>query len=295
MTKSSSSSKKGPSGLLILLAPSVLSLLVWMIVPLAMTLWFSFRRYNLLYPQRNGFAGFDNYRFLIQDPALLTSLINTVVLVGSTLAITVILGILFALLFDQPFWGQSIARLLVIAPFFVMPTVSALVWKNLLMHPANGLFAYFSKLMGLSAIDWFGSFPMLSIIIIVAWQWTPFATLILLTAIQSLGQEQKEAALMDGAGPFMMFFAIILPHLQRAISVVVMIEAIFLLNQFAEIFVTTNGGPGLATTNLAWLIYLKGIFGSNVGSASAAGVIAIVLANVVAIFLIRTVARNLEN
>jgi len=295
MTKSSGSSKTRFSGLLALISPSVLSLMIWMIVPLAMTLWFSFRRYNLLYPNRRGFAGFDNYRFLIEDPALLTSLINTLVLVGATLAITVILGILFALLFDQPFWGQSVARLLVIAPFFVMPTVSALIWKNLLMHPANGLFAYFSKLMGVGAIDWFGKFPMLAIIIIVAWQWTPFATLILLTAIQSLGQEQIEAARMDGAGPLMMFFAIILPHLQRAISVVVMIEAIFLLNQFAEIFVTTSGGPGLATTNLAWLIYLRGVLGSNVGSASAAGVIAIILANIVAIFLIRTVARNLEN
>ena len=74
----------------------------------------------------------------------------------------------------------------------------------------------------------------------------PFALLILLTAIQSLDNEQKEAARMDGAGPLSMFFFIILPHLGRAISVVIMIETIFLLTIFAEIFVTTSGGPGLA-------------------------------------------------
>ncbi|UCH27444.1 MAG: sugar ABC transporter permease [Trueperaceae bacterium] len=259
-----------------------------------MTLWFSFRRFNLINPFITGFAGFDNYRFLLQDPALLTSLINTVVLVGSVLAITVGAGILLAILFDQPFWGQSIARLLVIAPFFVMPTVSALIWKNMLMHPVNGVFAYLAKLVGANAIDWFGDVPMLSVVIIVAWQWIPFATLILLTAIQSLSQDQKEAAHIDGAGPLMMFFAIILPHLQRAISVVIMIEAIFFLSLFAEIFVTTSGGPGLATTNLAWLIYLRALLEFNIGGASAAGIFAIILANIVAIFLIRTVARNLE-
>src|SRR3712207_9564872 len=83
--------------------------------------------------------------------------------------------------------------LLAIAPFFVMPTVSALIWKNMLMHPVNGLFASIARGLGFPAIDFFGSFPLSSIIIIVAWQWLPFALLILLTAIQSLDSEQKEA------------------------------------------------------------------------------------------------------
>ena len=121
-------------------------------------------------------------------------------LVGSVLAITIVLGILLALLLDQPVIGRSIVRLMVIAPFFVMPTVSALVWKNLLMHPVSGLFAWLATLVGLPPIDWFTDAPLLAIILIVAWQWLPFATLILLTALQSLDEEQKEAAEMDGAG-----------------------------------------------------------------------------------------------
>ena len=117
-----------------LVGPAVGVLLLWMIVPLVMTLWFSFQRYNLLDPTIGGFAGLDNYEFLVTDPDFWASLINTFVLVGSVLAITVGFGTLLAVLYDQPFLGQGVARLLAVAPFFVMPTVSALVWKNLMMH-----------------------------------------------------------------------------------------------------------------------------------------------------------------
>lgn len=277
-----------------LLSPALVVLLLWMIVPLAMTLWFSFQRYNLLNPLTTGFAGFANYKSLLTDSALWMAMLNTLILVGSVLIITVVLGTLLAVLFDQEFFGRGVARLLIIAPFFVMPTVSALIWKNMLLHPVNGLVAFLMHSVGLKAVDWFGAWPMTSIIIIVSWQWLPFALLILLTAIQSLDQEQREAARMDGAGPVQMFFFIILPHLRRAISVVIMIETIFFLSVFAEIFVTTSGGPGLATTNLAFLIYIRSLLEYDVGSASAGGVIAIVLANIVAVFLVRTVARTLE-
>ena len=277
-----------------LVAPAVLVLLLWMIVPLAMTLWFSVQRYNLINPLITGFAGFSNYEFLLGDPALWTAMFNTLLLVGWVLVITVGLGTLLAVLYDQEFFGRGVARVLVISPFFVMPTVSALIWKNMLMHPVNGVIAYLTQLFGFEAIDWFGNLPLTSIILIVAWQWLPFATLILLTAIQSLDTEQKEAARLDGAGPVAMFFYIVLPHLGRAISVVIMIETIFFLTIFAEIFVTTSGGPGLASTNLAYLIYIRALLEFDVGGASAGGVIAIILANIVAIFLVRSVARNLD-
>ena len=144
--------KRRRSGTLPLIAPSVGVLLLWMIVPLAMTIWFSFQRYNLLNPMVTGFAGLENYEFLVTDPDFWASLVNTLVLVGSVLAITVVLGTLLAVLFDQNFPGRGVARLLAIAPFFVMPTVSALVWKNLLMHPVSGLFAWIAHLFGLPAI-----------------------------------------------------------------------------------------------------------------------------------------------
>ncbi|MAQ37602.1 MULTISPECIES: carbohydrate ABC transporter permease [Thioclava] len=278
----------------LMISPSVILLFLWMAVPLGMTIWFSFQRYNLLMPGQGGFVGWDNYYYFLTDPAFFTALINTLVLVGGVLLITVFGGILLALLLDQPIFGQGIVRVLVIAPFFVMPTVSALVWKNMLYNPVNGIFAYLAKAIGLQPYDFLAHAPMLSITIIVAWQWLPFATLILLTALQSLDSEQLEAAEMDGAGALSRFFYIMLPHLARAATVVILIQTIFLLSTFAEILVTTNGGPGNASTTLTYLVYVQSLLQFDVGGGAAGGVIAVILANIVAIFLMRMIGKNLE-
>ena len=278
----------------LMISPAVLLLLGWMLIPLAMTIYFSFLRYNLLMPGMEEFTGWTNYRFFLTDPAFFSALTNTLLLVGGVLLITVIGGTLLALLLDQPFWGQGIVRIMVIAPFFVMPTVSALVWKNMFFNPVNGLFGHIAKGLGLTPFDFLSQAPLASIIGIVSWQWLPFATLILLTALQSLDSEQLEAAEMDGAGPVNRFVFIMLPHLARAITVVILIQTIFLLSIFAEIFVTTSGGPGDASTNLTYLIYQESLLSFDVGTGSAGGVIAIILANIVAIFLMRMIGKNLD-
>lgn len=277
-----------------MMAPSVLLLFAWMIVPLLMTIYFSFIDYNLLMPGENNFTGFLNYEFFLTDPAFFDALINTLLLVVSVLAITIVGGMALALLLDQPMFGQGIVRILVIAPFFIMPTVAALVWKNMFMNPVNGLFGYLARVVGAQPIDWLSELPLFSIILIVAWQWLPFATLILLTALQSLSEEQKEAAEMDGAGFFARLYYIVLPHMARAITVVILIETIFLLSVFAEILVTTNGGPGTSSTNLTYLVYNRALLQFDIGGASAGGIIAVILANIVAIFLVRIVGKNLE-
>jgi sorbitol/mannitol transport system permease protein len=277
-----------------MMAPSVVLLLVWMVIPLALTLWFSFQQYNPLNPVRDGFVGLSNYALFYSNPAFLQSILNTLTLVVSVLLITVIGGILLALLIDQPMWGQGIVRILVISPFFVMPPVAALVWKNMIMHPQYGVFADIARFFGAQPIDWFGQHPMLAIIIIVAWQWLPFATLILLTALQSLDGEQKEAAEMDGAGFISRFIYLTLPHMSRAITVVILIQTIFLLSVYAEILVTTNGGPGYASTNLPFLVYQKALLEFKIGQASAGGIIAVILANIVAFFAMRAVGKNLD-
>lgn len=274
-------------------APSIILLLLWMIVPLSMTIYFSFLRYNLLYPERTGSVGLSNYEFFYTDPAFWPALLNTLILVGSVLAISVVLGLSIALLINRPFWGRGVVRVLLISPFFIMPTVNALLWKNMMMNPIYGLFAVFSNFLGMDPIDWLSDLPLLSVIIIVSWQWTPFAILIFMTSLQSEDQEQKEAALLDGAGFWAQFINLTLPHLARPIAIVIMIQMIFHLSIFAEIFVTTSGGPGFASTNLTYLIYNQSILGSDVGVASAGGVFAIILANIVAIFLIRIVGKSL--
>jgi sorbitol/mannitol transport system permease protein len=278
----------------ILVSPSVILLFAWMIAPLARTLYFSALHYSLLDPTDISFVGLANYSFFLTDANFIAALVNTLILVAATLVISVGGGMLVALLMDQPVFGLNLLRLMVIAPFFVMPTVSALVWKNLLMNPDSGLFAWIARSLGFSPIVWFTNAPMLSVIIVVSWEWLPFASLILLTALQSLDEEQKEAASLDGAGPLSYFGYIVLPHIARAITVVILIETIFLLSVFAEIFVTTSGGPGVATTNIPWLVYKEALLNFDVGGASAGGIVAVILANIVAIFLMRIVGRNLE-
>ncbi|MEO0625191.1 MAG: sugar ABC transporter permease [Pseudomonadota bacterium] len=276
----------------LMMAPAVFLLLGWMLVPLTMTLWFSFRKYLPLRGGDLGWTGFDNYVRFVSSSAFWPSIQTTLIIVGGVLLITVVLGVLLAMLLDQPMWGQGVVRILVIAPFFVMPTVSALVWKNMFMDPTNGLFAHLWQLFGAAPVSWLSDAPLVSIIMIVSWQWLPFATLILLTAVQSLDSEQLEAAEMDGAPPLARFGYIILPHLARAITIVILIQTIFLLSIFAEIFVTTGGAFG--TRTLTYLIYQRVLESQNVGLGSAGGVYAIILANIVAIFLMRIVGKNLD-
>lgn len=278
---------------LMTVSPSVLALLVWMVVPLAMTIYFSLIHYNLLYPLENKFVGLDNFYYFLTDEGFIAGALNTLWLVGSVLAISVVAGVLIAVLVDAPFWGRGIVRVMLISPFFIMPTVSALVWKNLLLNPVSGVFAAVWRFFGATPIDWFSQYPLQAIIMIVSWQWVPFAVLLLMTALQSVDQEQKDAARLDGAGPIAIFWHITLPHLARPIAVVVMIETIFLLSIFAEIYTTTGGGPGYETTNLAYLIFSQALLQFDVGMASAGGLVAVVIANILAFILIRMIGRNL--
>ncbi len=277
-----------------MISPAILLLVGWMLIPLSMTIYFSFLRYNLLQPGMTPFTGWENYYWFLTDPSFTAAVINTLILVGGVLVITTAGGLGAAILLDKPMFGKGIIRIMFIAPFFVMPTVAALVWKNMFMNPVNGIFGHIAKILGLQPVDFFGQIPLTSVIFIVAWIWLPFATLILLTALQSLDQEQLEAAEMDGATNWNRFWFIILPHLARSITVVILIQTIFLLSIFAEILVTTNGGPGTATTTLTYLIYVSSLLQFDVGMGSAGGAIAIILANIVAIFLMRMIGKNLD-
>ena len=277
----------------ILLLPSVVSLLLWMIVPLSMTLYFSLIRYNLLYPERTGYNNFNNYTFFVQDSAFFPAILNTLVLVGSILVITTILGVALAVLINLPFRGRGIVRVMLISPFFIMPTVNALIWKNMFMNPVYGIFAYLSVLVGAEPVDWLADYPLFSIILMLSWQWTPFALLIFMTSLQSQDKEQLEAATLDGAGFWSQFRHLTLPHLARPIVIVIMIQTIFHLSIFAEIFITTSGGPGHDSTNMAFLIFSQALLKFDVGVASVGGVFTIILANIIAIFLMRVIGKTL--
>jgi sorbitol/mannitol transport system permease protein len=175
-----------------------------------------------------------------------------------------------------------------------MPTVNALLWKHMMMNPIYGVLSQLWRAVGATPVDWLSDWPLLSVIIMVAWQWLPFAILIFITSLQGMNREQLEAARMDGATWFQQFRFLVLPHLGRSIAVVVMIEMIFLLSVFAEISTTTAGGPGDASTNIAYLIFKQALLGFDVGVASAGALFAVLLANIAAAFLIRLVGKNMD-
>jgi sorbitol/mannitol transport system permease protein len=277
-----------------LMAPAVVTLFLWMIVPLLMTIYFSVIRYNLMQPEAVGFIGLENFEYFVTDPSFGTAVLNTLLLLGSVIVITVLLGVGIALLIDAPFPGRSLVRILLISPFFVMPTVNALLWKHMMMNPIYGVLAQVWIFFGATPIDWLTDFPLGSVIIMVAWQWLPFATLIFITALQSMDREQIEAARMDGANYGQQLRYLYVPHLGRSVAVVVMIEMIFLLSVFAEIYTTTGGGPGDASTNVAFLIFKQALLNFDAGVASAGALFAVLLANIAAVFLIRLVGKNLD-
>jgi sorbitol/mannitol transport system permease protein len=288
--------RRGPSRFMphALLAPAVVTLFLWMIVPLVMTVYFSLIRYNLMQPGEHGFAGLMNYEFFVTDPSFGPAVLNTLLLLGSVIAISVIGGIGLALLIDAPFPGRGLVRVLLISPFFVMPTVNALLWKHMMMNPIYGVLAQVWRFFGAEPVDFMTDWPLASVIVMISWQWLPFATLIFMTALQSMNREQLEAARMDGANALQQLRYLVLPHLGRSVAVVVMIELIFLMSVFAEIYTTTGGGPGDASANVAFLIFKQALLNFDAGVASAGALFAVLLANVAAVFLIRLVGKNLD-
>lgn len=278
----------------LLMAPAVTTLFLWMAVPLAMTVYFSFIRYNLMQPGMEEFIGLGNYEFFVTDPSFVTSVINSLLLIGGVILVTVVGGVALALLVNDPFPGRGVVRMLLISPFFVMPTVNALMWKHMMMNPIYGVFAQIAEFFGAQPIDFMADWPLLSVIMMIAWQWLPFACLVFITALASMNREQLEAARMDGARYLQQIRFMYLPHLSRSIAVVIMIELIFLLSVFAEIYTTTGGGPGDASTTVSFLIFKQALLNFDAGVASAGALFAVVLANIVAVFLIRMIGKNLD-
>ena len=302
----------------LLQTPAVILLLVWMLVPLGMTLFFSFIRYVLnslrrpewTSPSIDNWRGIGNYTFVWDNDSFWLAIYNSVFMVTSIIVGTVVLGLAIAVLINRSFPGRGIVRVLLISPFFVMPAVNAVLWINMILDPVLGLQGI--AVGGLNTmIDGLRDFPVLgaffslwpeiepisfratqtsaiAVIIMVTWHWTPFAILIFMTSLQSEDQQQKEAAILDGASAWSMFRNLTLPHLGRPIAIVIMIQAIFHLSLYAEVEIVSRGN---GNKNLPYLI---GEFSTNnIGAASAAGIFAVILANIIAIFLLRMVGKTL--
>lgn len=272
--------------------PAIIFMIIVTQFPLLLTLRYSLERWNLLRPERRQDIGLANYPKILADSDFWVVIGNTLLLTLSVVVITLILGMMLALLLNRDFFARGLVRTLLITPFLLMPTVSAVLWKNVLFNPAFGLLAAVFALLGLPRPDMLADYPMPSVIAIVVWQWTPFMMLILLAGLQSLDHEQVEAAQIDGGGALTLFRYIIVPHLRRYIELAILLETLFILSIFGEIFVTTSGGPGIQTTNLSYAIYQEAFQRWDIGDASALGVYAIIFANIVVLLFIRVLRRD---
>lgn len=275
-----------------LIWPALVYMILVTQIPLLFTLRFSFERWNMNRPDRRGFTGFENYVDVITDPDFWVIIRNTGVLTGAVVLITFLLGLSFALMLNRDFPGRGIVRTMLITPFLIMPTVSAVVWKNVLLDPSFGFLSRLVESLGFPSQDFLGDFPMISVITIVVWQWTPFMMLILLAGLQSLSHDQVEAAQIDGASPPNILRHVILPHLRRYIEIAVLMETLFILSVFGVIFIATTGGPGIQTTNLSYAIYNEAFSRRDIGDASTMGIYAIILANIVVALFVQVLRRG---
>ncbi|GEM50196.1 carbohydrate ABC transporter permease [Deinococcus cellulosilyticus] len=281
-----------PAVLLVL--PALVYLMVTTQLPFLMTVYYSFFRWNLAVPDSRPFIGVQNYLSLFTESQNLQVILNTVVLMLSVVVLTVVIGGGMALLLNRRFLGRGVVRTLFISSFLVMPVVTAVVWKNMLMNPVFGFLGWLSQQLGLPVVDYLSQYPMQSIIAMVTWEWTPFAALILLTGLQGIPEEQLEAARLDGASPLQEFWYVIVPNWMRSLEVVILLETIFLMQVYGEIYTATSGGPGISTTTIPYFIYQKAFAEYNIGLASAAGVIAVLFTNLVAMVILKIIGRNIQ-
>jgi sorbitol/mannitol transport system permease protein len=277
-----------------LVLPALAYLALMTQAPFVLTVWYSLRQWILTSPEiPHKWVGIDNFRFeLTEDPTFREAIVNTLVFTGAIVGGSLVLGLAFAVLLNRSFPLRGITRALMIAPFFVMPTVNAVVQKNLFLNPIFGLVNWVTTSLGFHRIDWLATHPKLSIIGMAVWQWAPFMMVILLAGLQGIPDEVREAARVDGAGPISEFRRITLPLLGPYVVLAVLLGMIYILQLFGEIFVATQGGPGTATTTVPYYVYQTIAQANDVGSSSAESVLAIVFSAIIAALLLRLLTRT---
>jgi sorbitol/mannitol transport system permease protein len=292
------------------LLPALVFTIIVTQIPFLITLTISALNWNIQRPgeksflglgEYQSFAGLDNFATVFTDARLRTAVVNTVTLTVSVVVISTLFGLGIAVLLDRKFPGRGLARTLLIAPFLVMPVAGALLWKHALYNPDYGLFNgvlnWVWQLFGADegpTVDWISSYPMPAVIAALVWQWTPFMMLILLAGLQSQPGDVLEAAKIDRASPTQIFRHITLPHLRRYIELSALLGSVYIVQSFDAIYTITQGGPGSATTNLPYEIYLTMFRKFEYGEAAAAGVVVVLGTIVVATFALRTISSLFE-
>ncbi|MFC9554847.1 carbohydrate ABC transporter permease [Rhodococcus sp. NPDC056960] len=274
------------------LLPALIFMIVVTQIPFLFTLYYSTQSWNLVRPGSQAFVGLQNYVDVFKDSQFREVAVNTVILIVGTVLISVVLGLLLALLLDRAFLGRGIVRTLLITPFLVTPVAGALLWKTTMFDPVFGIVNFVLSPFGVGQVDWVSKFPLPAVMVNLVWQWTPFMMLLILAGLQSMPRDILEAARVDGAKPFAMFRELTLPHLRRFIELGAVLGAIYLINTFDAIYMMTQGGPGTASANLPFYIYQRAFLGFDIGQAAAMGVIVVIATMIVATLALRLIFKS---
>jgi sorbitol/mannitol transport system permease protein len=269
-----------------LLLPALIFLILLTQIPFLTTIGFSLMEWNLLYPQDRGFTGIDNYQTALSSGELWPSIVATVLITAFSVVLSLLLGLLFAVLLDRNLPGRAIARTLMITPFLIMPAAASLIWKYSMFDTNIGILNWLFTTLGLPVVSWSTDYPMATVVIVLTWMFTPFMMLILLAGLQGQSKETLEAAQVDGAGPWRTFTWITLPHLRMYIEIGTLLGSVIILQVFDPIAILTKGTGG--TKTLAYLLYERAFIGLNVGEAAAYGVVTVILTIIVATIALKT-------
>ena len=278
---------------LLMVAPAVLVLFGLTIYPFLFMGWISLHKWPIVPTLPRIFLGLGQYGFILGDPSFWNSMRVTVIYMVVSVSVQLVLGFFLALLLSTPHRHVRYFRLPYLIPMFVSPVVVALIWRFMLGADL-GIVNFFLRSIGLGNVAWLGgeASALISVVLVDVWQWTPFTILILSAGISSLPHEPFEAAAIDGATRPQMVRYLTVPMLMPVFTVVLLFRVLDAFKMFDVVFILTRGGPGDATNVLALNIWRKGFFENQLGFAAALSVIMIIIATLLAILLIRLMARR---
>ncbi|KPJ76041.1 MAG: hypothetical protein AMS19_13430 [Gemmatimonas sp. SG8_23] len=254
----------------VLIAPTVLVFCAVILYPLVSAIYLSL--FSIYTPTLAGeWVGVDNYTALLASGDFWSAVRNTLIWTVGTLILQLVFGVAMALLLNQSMVFRSLARSLVLFPYFLSTVVAVLVWRWL-FNDLYGILNHVLLIAGLidAPVNWLGQMPnaMISIILVGAWKYFPFVVIVVLARLQSIPEQLYEAATIDGAGPFQRFTDITLPQLRDVLVVVVLLRAIWDFKEFDLIYLMTGGGPVGATRVLSLLVYEEAFRVNRMGMAS---------------------------
>ncbi len=281
--------KERPAHGYLFVAPTVATLFLVALCPIAFAVWLSLRRYVVVFHE-DAFVGLSNYRFLVHDARFLTALGNTAYFAVVSLALELPLGLGVALLLDRAVRGRGVLRAAVLVPWAIPTVVSGRMWAWLW----NADYGLIPRLLPVKDVDFLGTpgYAMHAAILVDVWKSTPFVALMLLAGLAGIPDELYRAARVDGASPWRTFFAITLPLLGQSLAVTVLFRALDALRVFDAIFVLTGGGPANTTETLSIYAYKTMMRTGDFGYGSTLAVATFVLVVLVSTVYLRTFGRS---